>query len=140
MSQNELVSNPFAPPVFEGIVGRTSEYVDTAYTYVYNIALTASQVLLGQLVSLDRDADFLLLAIQLVDQTSVNFSVQFSDNQGQNFSNDFVSGGIFGAYPFAWVPGRIFAAGGKIGINIRDNSAAPNTIQLAFRGLKRYRL
>jgi hypothetical protein len=44
--------------------------------------------------------------------------------------------------PIPWPvsPGILFPGGGRIGIDINDLSAAPNTIQLTFRGVKRYRL
>jgi hypothetical protein len=140
----ELITNPFAPQAYEGIVGKGAQFVDADYTPIYTVTLTANQEIRGAVVSLDMDADFLLMGLIISTFTSINFQLQLFDNQQQNLSSDYVYaaaylvGGI--QVPFAFVPGRIFPAGGRIGINIKDTSGADNTIQLAFRGVKRYRL
>lgn len=136
--------NPYAAPVFADVVGPGDQFVDTAYTYVYNKTLTANQSLLGQVVSLDPDADFVLYAVQINSLTSVLGTLQLMDNQGMVFSNEPVN---FGAFligglpvPYAIEPGRIFAANGRILLNITDLSGAENTVQITFQGSKRYRL
>lgn len=137
----EFQTNPFAPPAFEGVVSRGADFVDQAFTYVYDVTLTASQALTGAVVSLDRDADFLLEALQLVKCTSGNFTFKLYDNQGQQFSNAPLYGGVLQSgssfIPFPFIPARIFAAGGSIKLDLTDYSGASNTIQLAFRGIKR---
>jgi hypothetical protein len=47
-----------------------------------------------------------------------------------------------GTFSVQWpmFPEIVIPAGGRIGIDIQDLSAAPNTVQLAFRGVKRYRM
>lgn len=136
-----LIQNPFAAPVFDDIVKPGTRYVDIGYSYVYNVTLSANQSLQGQSVSLDRESDFILFGIQIPTVTSPLGQLQVMDNQGQQFSNDYVN---FGAYmigglsvPFTITPGRIFAKGGRILLNIRDTSGAENTVQIVFRGLKR---
>lgn len=137
----ELIGNPLAPVAFNGVVAQQQQqFVDAPYTYVFNYTVPADETVTNLLVSLDRDADFILLAVQIIFYTSASLAVQFSDNQGQNLSNDLINVAAFGQGPFAFVPGRIFAAGGKIGIVLQDSSGSDNSIQIAFRGIKRYRL
>lgn len=140
----DLITNPFAPTAYEGIIGQGANFVDADYTPVFDIVLAANEEKRGAVVSLDRDADFLLMGFLISNFTSASFQLQLFDNQQQNLSSGYVYGAAFLvgglAVPFALVPGRIFPAGGAIGINIKDTSGAENTIQIAFRGIKRYRL
>ena len=42
-------------------------------------------------------------------------------------------------HPTCDFPASLIPAGGRIGIDIQDTSGAQNTIELLFRGVKRYR-
>jgi hypothetical protein len=141
----KIINNPFAAPAYDGVVSNPGmQFVDQDATYVYNIVLTANQELNNEIVQLDNDADFLLMGIQVTRATSSLAQVLFADNQGQQLSNDFVYLGAFSGggngVPFTIVPARIFSRGGQIQIRIADLSGAQNTIQIAFRGVKRYSL
>ena len=136
--------NPFAPPAYNGLVGGApAGYVDVDFSYVYDVVLTASQQLRDQTVPIMSDADFEWRALVLATATGV-FSIRFSDSQGYYLANGFLLSNNFlvATQPIPWPvsPGVLFPMGGRIGIDINDLSAAPNTIELVFRGVKRYRL
>lgn len=136
--------NPFAPPAYNGLSGDyPNGFVDVDHSYVYQVTLTANQMLRDQQQPIDTDADFVLRAIQLTSNTGV-FAVRFSDSQGYYLSNGLLRSAIFLVstvpVPFAVFPELVFPSGGRIGIDIQDLSAAPNTVELTFRGVKRYKL
>lgn len=136
--------NPFAPPAYNGLSGEyPNGFVDVDHSYVYQVTLAASQMLRDQQQPIDTDADFVLRAIQLTSNTGV-FAVRFSDSQGYYLSNGLLRSAIFLVgtvpVPFPLFPELVFPSGGRIGIDIQDLSAAPNTVELTFRGVKRYKL
>lgn len=136
--------NPFAPPAYNGLSGEyPNGFVDVDHSYVYRVTLAANQMLRDQQQPIDTDADFVLRAIQLTSNTGV-FAVRFSDSQGYYLSNGLLRSAIFLVgtvpVPFPLFPELVFPSGGRIGIDIQDLSAAPNTVELTFRGVKRYKL
>ena len=138
--------NPFATPVLAGVNAESQfpeGYVDVDFTYVYDVVLLASQSLRDQAVPIHVDSDFALRAVILAQNTGV-FSIRFSDSQGYYLSSGFLLSGNFlsGAvpYPFPIFPELLLPAGSRLGIEINALSAAPNTIQILFRGAKRYHL
>lgn len=136
--------NPFAPPAYNGLSGDYPYgFVDVDHSYVYQVVLAANQMLRDQQQPIDTDADFVLRAIQLTSFTGV-FAVRFSDSQGYYLSNGMLRSAIFLVgtvpVPFPLFPELVFPAGGRVGIDIEDLSAAPNTVEIVFRGVKRYRL
>jgi len=139
-----MMVNPYAPPAYQGLSGSAMPgFVDVDFSYVYDVVLTASQSLYDQSTPIRNDADFEWRAMVLAVNTGV-FRVRFSDSQGYYFSNGFINSANFldnGArLPWTVFPGVLLPAGGKIGIDIQDLSAAENTIQLIFRGVNRYRI
>lgn len=136
--------NPYAPPAYQGLSGSAMPgFVDVDFTYVYDVVLTANQVLYDQVTPIRNDADFEWRAMVSAVNTST-FKVRFSDSQGYYLSNGFINNANFldnGArLPWTVFPGVLLPAGGKIGIDIQDTSGAENTIQLLFRGVNRYRI
>lgn len=136
--------NLYAPPAINGLrqeSGRDT-YLAKAFDYVYDVTLTANQSLRDQIVAIQQDADFALQAILLASYTG-SFQIRLSDSQGTYLSNgylysaNFLSGGV--PAPFAVMPEQMFPAGGRIGIDITDVSGSSNTVQILFRGEKRYR-
>ena len=135
--------NPLAPPVYNGINDDSPERtVDQDYTYPYDVVLTANQVLPDQAKTTDTDADFAWRGIVVASATGA-FNIRFSDSQGYYLSNGLIaSANLLGdaASPFPVVPEILIPAGGRIGIDLQDTSGNPNTIEILFRGVKRYRV
>jgi hypothetical protein len=133
--------NPYAPPAYNGIgqVSVPSGYRDNSFDYVFDVTLTANQSLRTQ-QSIHNDSDFCWRATVINRNTGL-FMVQFSDSDWYFLSSEpIVSLNIQGdpASPYPVFPEIIIPAGGRIGINITDLSGNPNTIQMLFRGVKRY--
>lgn len=140
---NSPIFNPQSAPVFNGVTDASPEgYTDVDFTYPYDVSLTANQKLSDQTVATTNDADFAWRAIVIGLATGA-FSIRFSDSQGYYLSNGFVASANIvadAASPWPVFPEIIIPAGGRIGIDIQDISGQSNTIQIAFRGVKRYRL
>jgi hypothetical protein len=134
--------NPYAPPAYNGMPDASpAGYQDQSYDYVYDVTLAANQRLQDE-VAVANDADFVLRAI-VVNVNTGNFSIQISDAQWYQLSNaPVLNGNIQGdpSSPYPVFNELVFPAGGRIAILITDISAAPNTIQILFRGVKRYRV
>lgn len=133
---------PYAPAHLLGL-GSTAApdavYPDQSFDIPFNVTLTALQALNTQ-QQIERDADFVLRGIVLNSQTGI-YQVQFSVNGWYNLS----TGQVLNANmqsdpssPYVVWPELIVPAGGFIGINITDLSNAGNTIQIVFRGCKRF--
>jgi len=137
------MQNPIATPAVQGIAGDNLGigYIEVPFNYTYNISLTASQLLQGQVVSIFTEADFVWRG--LVFQSTGLFSVQFQDGQGYYLS----SGLMYSTNlpnspgdPFPMFPEVFYPAGGRIYFNIQDLSVATNTGQILFIGANRYQV
>jgi hypothetical protein len=139
----ESLYNPFAPPSYGGLNDASPDgFVDVDFTYTYDVALTASQFLRDQTVSTTNDADFEWRALVMALFTG-SFNVRFADSQGYYLSNGMIANANLvgdAASPYVVYPGILIPAGGRIGIDIQDTSADANTIEILFRGVKRYRV
>lgn len=133
--------NPIAPATVQGIDYSSPEgFVDLPFNYIYNVVLTASQVLNNEVVSIFTEADFAWRG--LIFSATGLFSVQFQDGQGY-----YLSAGQMFSTNMPNTPGNpwpvfsevLYPAGGRIYLNITDLSVATNTIQLLFVGVNRYR-
>lgn len=137
--------NVYAPPAYGGLRQQANldQYVDVCYDYVYDVTLTALQNLTDQVVAIQNDADFVWRATILASYTG-SFQFRISDSQGYYLSNGYLlwSNLLAGTVPvpFPTFPELLFPSGGRIGIDITDLSNAGNTIQMVFRGVKRYRV
>lgn len=136
--------NPYAPPAYNGLAGDyPNGWFDVNFDNVYEVTLDATQMLRDQQVAIDTDADFCWRAFQVVANEGT-FSIRFSDSQGYYLSNGMLLSATFfqGTVQILWpiFPEIIIPAGGRIGIDIQDLSGAENTVQLVFRGVKRYSL
>lgn len=136
-------SSPYASPAYNGI-GQTNvppQYRDVAFDYVFPATLNANQrVQLQQ--SIDNDADFAWRAVVINTMTGA-FSVRFSDSDWYYLSSGAIlSNNILGdpSSPWPVFPEIMLPAGGIIGVELTDLSGAGNTIELLFRGAKRYAL
>ena len=143
MPNTELLVNPFAPPPYNGFNDAAPlGFVDVDFTYPYDVVLTGNQFLRDQSMSTTNDADFSWRAIVGAFSTGA-FNVRFADSQGYYLSNGMIaSANILGdaSSPYPIFPEILIPAGGRIGIDIQDASGSGNTIELLFRGVKRYRI
>ena len=134
--------NPWASAVNNGLLDASpAGYADIAYDYVYDVALTANQILLDQ-QPLDNDADFVLRGIGVNYYTGA-FAVRWADSTSYWFSNAriyYLNIINSAASPYPIWPEIIMPAGGRIMIDLQDYSAAPNTIEIVFRGIKRFKV
>ena len=139
----ENLANPFAPQVYQGYNDASPlDFIDVDFTYPYDVTLTALQFLRDQTVSTTNDADFAWRAL-IVSLNTGAFNVRFADSQGFYLSNGMIaSANLIGDAASPWVvfPEVLIPAGGRIGIDIQDTSNAGNTIEILFRGVKRYRI
>ena len=139
----DLLTNPLAPDVVNGFnPASPTGAVDVDFSYVYDVVLTGNQFLQNQSVATTNDADFEWRATVISFATGA-FNIRFSDSQGYYLSNTLVaSANILGdaSSPDPVFPGILIPAGGKIGIDIQDTSGGGNTIEIVFRGVKRYRV
>lgn len=136
-------TNPLAPLVYSGYNDAApTGYVDVDWSLPYDVVLTSLQSLPDQAKTVDVDADFIWRGIVAQNQTGP-YIVRFSDSQGYFISQGYISNAtLLGdpASPFIIFPDIVIPAGGRIGIDIADTSGNPNTIQILFRGVKRYRV
>jgi hypothetical protein len=115
-------------------------YPDQSYDIPFNITLTASQAVQTSQI-IERDADFVWRGVILNGQTGI-YQVQFDINGWYRLSNGQVLNANLQSdpsAPYPIFPELTVPAGGRIGIFITDLSAAPNTIQIVFRGVKRFK-
>lgn len=141
--QLERIINPFAPPAYNGVMNATPEgYTDVDFKVPYDIVLQANENLQNQARDVPTDADFVWRAT-VANVFTGFYSVRFADSQGYFFANGLMH--VINLSASAIAPGVngkevIIPAGGQIGIDIKDLSGAPNTIQILFLGVKRYRI
>lgn len=134
--------NMLAPVGVQGVNDTSPDgYYDAAFSYVYNVVLTASQVLIGQTVSIFSEADFCFRA--LIFTSTGLFGVRFQDGQGLYLDSGFVYSTNYPnnpGDPFPWLPEVVYPASGRIWIDIEDLSVAGNTIQIVFVGANRWKV
>ena len=134
--------NAIAPVGVQGVNDASPNgYLDVSFDYVYNVVLTANQVLVGQTVSIFSEADFCFRA--LVFQSTGLFGIRLQDGQGYYLQSGFVYSSNYPnnpGDPFPWLPEVVYPASGRIWIDIEDLSAAGNTIQILFKGANRYKV
>lgn len=141
--QTLALFNVYGSPQFNGLNDDSpAGFTDVDFTYPYDVVLTANQFLRDQAVSTTNDADFAVRGLVIATYTGA-FNLRISDSQGFYLSNGVIaSANLIGdaASPFVIFPELLIPAGGKIGIDIQDTSNAGNTIEILFRGVKRYRI
>lgn len=144
MQQQQVrVINPFAPPAYNGMLSATpAGYQDVDFKVPFNFNLAANENNENLARDVPTDADFVWRATIAVRQDG-EYSYQFSDSQGYEFSNGLIHRINLSATAIApSVNGHeiVIPAGGQIGIHLLDLSGAPNTGQILFLGVKRYKL
>jgi hypothetical protein len=141
--QQVRIINPYAPPAYNGMLDAAPQgYVDVDFKIPFDVVLTANQDAPNLARDVPTDADFIWRATIANVQTG-EYSIQFKDTQGYEFSNGLIHRINISASAIApSVNGHeiVIPAGGQIGIHILDLSGFTNTIQLLFLGVKRYKL
>ena len=136
------MTNLMAPVGVQGVNDASPDgYYDASFSYVYNVALSASQELIGQTVSIFSEADFCFRG--LIFTSTGLFGVRFQDGQGYYMDSGFVYSTNYPnnpGDPFPWLPEVVYPASGRIWIDIEDLSAAPNTVQIVFVGANRWKV
>lgn len=136
------VFNPYAAIGFNGVNDVSPpEYTDKPFDYVFDVVLSANEALTNQSVPIMTDSDFIWDSVYINTATGA-FQVRFSDSCGYYLSNGLINSNnlsTFAGQPYPIIPDWWFPAGGRIGVDITDLSGATNTIQLVFRGKKRFR-
>jgi hypothetical protein len=115
---------------------------DQAFDYPFDIVLQSGDNFPNEGIRTETDSDFLLLGLAINAFDSILFSLLFKDSNGNYFSSKPVMAANYagqGSAPYIF-PGqpRIFPPGSSLGIGIKNLSGAQNTIQLLFRGEKRF--
>lgn len=130
--------NPFAPPGLA--VPSPAGMKALSGIYVYERVLTANEVVTGDVLSIYTDSDFFARGIVLAQATG-EFSFRYADESGYYTSNSLISSNALptnASLPFPIVPQLRFSAGGRILIDITDQSGATNSIQLWFIGTRNF--
>lgn len=136
------IAAPYAPAHLLGLGDSSpagSPYPDQSYDIPVNITLTALQNLVTAQI-IERDAAFVWRGIIANSQTGI-YQVRFDINGWYLISSDQIVNANLQSdpsAPYPIFPELIVPAGGRIGINITDLSGAGNTIQMVFRGVKRF--
>ncbi len=132
--------NPQASPALTGIPsGAPPGARDVGFDYIYDVVLTSEQLLTDS-KPIDNTSAFHWRAIIVVANTGA-FRVRFSDSRMFYLSNGFINNtNLLGTPGNPWpvFPEVVIPPGGRIGVEIEDLSVAGNTIQLSFRGVRRY--
>lgn len=134
-------NNIWAPPAYNGIgqASVPSGYRDQSFDYVLDVTIGANLTVNEQL-AIQNDADFCWRAL-VIQLFTGPFAVKFTDSDWYALSNvPIVNANLVGtpSTPYPILPEIILPAGGRIGVDITDLSGAQNTIQILFRGAKRY--
>lgn len=117
------------------------QYYEEPACFVLDVTLTANQEKLEQGVFLDGDGDFALQAIASSSTGAYDFRMRMPNGRywPQSYAkhSNVLGSGVF-AMPIE--PPLQFASGGKLSVDVKDTSGAGNTVQIIFRGVKRYRV
>lgn len=132
-------NNPLAPAAYNGLtnIGPGFEFQDA--TKLFSVQLTANQVLLNQVVQLDRDADFYWTEVYASPN---GVGLRFADQTGYYINDNFiVSGAIVGedsGIGFVLPVAMRFPAGSAILVDVSDYQGTGPLVSIVFRGFKRY--
>lgn len=125
---------PLTPPA-------NQQYYEEPASIVVDVSLTASQPLMEQGKIVDQDGDFRLQAISATKTGS--FQIKLRLPSGRYFPESYVNDANFvgtAQFPVPVEPNMVYRSGQKLSFDIKDTSAAPNTIQLVFWGVKLLRV
>lgn len=139
-----LTANPYAPSALNTLRANLEGKValDADMEYTYEVTLTANQLLSAQVVPIDTDSIFCWRGDQVTSNTGA-FRIRYADGSGRYLSNGLIQWTAYfvGGVPIVRPRQEIqVAAGGAIQLDIENLTGVNNTVQLSFRGVKRYAL
>jgi len=114
-------------------------YDETSFLPI-EFALAANQELIDQSISIEADSDFFWMT--LVGESTGAYEIRFKLPSGRYDSNSRIRNSMCvgtAQLPAPKTPWVYAPANGRIGIDIKDLSGAPNSIYLALRGFRRFR-
>lgn len=134
--------NPLAPPIYGGLMTPDG---DVDFTYPYDVTLNPNALAAGQTLSdvikTNTDADFHMTAIVINVQTSIQYSFRLNVNGVYYLSSGQILAANLAGDPSAPPPvlGKfVIPRGADLNIDLTDLSGAANTIEILFRGIKKY--
>lgn len=120
--------------------GQGPMHDEDPFDYVLDTVLTGNQ-LKNETIDIDADSDFMARGVYIASATGA-FKVRFADSRQYFVSNLRVASQNLStdpAAPYPLFPELPLPANGRILVELEDTSGAGNTIQLVFRGAKRWR-
>lgn len=139
--------NPYAQPGLNGVNSNapSDDFIDVDTVYTYNSPLNFTGELVGQQLTLSGDSDFALRAIEIALGTPGSQTlVRFYNSQGYYLSDNYIDSSLYNSdlsQPFVVFPEMLFPASSRIMIDLNnvDTGGGTQTLQILFRGVKRYR-
>lgn len=119
----------------------STEFYEEAAAFVLDVTLTSNEEKREQGVFIDGDGDFVCQSIAAT-QTG-NFSIRLKSPNGRYFPQEYAKHSNIvgaGAFPMPIEPPFVFPSGARIACDVKDTSGAGNTLQIVFKGVKRYRV
>jgi len=144
--------NEYAPSYFQG--ANLAPSIETGYdprpfTYLYNPPTLFgggagnTSLVTNDSVQIDVDSDFLMFGWYIALFTGA-FQIQLADSTGYNLMSGAMNSGALSqssSDPTVFSPAHPFPAGGRIQIvELEDLSGALNNTQIAFVGVKLFRV
>lgn len=108
---------------------------------VLNVTLTANQELLDNSVFVWADSDFEL--VSLIGTQTGNYDIKLRLPRGKYLPDQYCKHtALVGANPFPLPiePTLIYPSGSKISFDLKDTSAAGNTVQIILKGRRIFRV
>jgi len=119
---------------------QTPQYYDEFSFLTFERTLAANQELIDQTIAVEADSDFVWVA--LVGESTGAFEIRFKLPSGRYNSSSRIRNSMCvgtAQLPAPVVPFVFAPANGRIGVDIKDLSAAGNSVYLALRGYRRFR-
>lgn len=129
--------NPLSPPIYGGLVSPDG---DVDFTYPYDAVLVGGAAS-KDVIKTNTDADFHMTAIIINAYTSISYSFRLNVNGIYYLSSSQILAANLAGDPSAPAPilGKfIIPRGADLNIDLTELSGATNTIEILFRGLKKY--
>lgn len=144
MRRNYLGAVPLteAPPTAAPLATiPAQDFYEEPGDVVLDITLTSNQEKLRQTAQVDSDSDFLLYALLGTSTGAYDLRLQLPN--GRYLNNSYVKSSNYvgsAQFPVPLLVPVYFPGGSSIIVDVKDTSGAGNTVQLVFKGVRRYRL